>query len=165
MKMIAKPIGTIRTPFMQSEGTPIQPRFAEGAMGTVEIQEEYAEGLEGLAGFDRIWLIFWCDRAKEPNLKVKPYMSEKTCGLFSTRAPSRPNPIGISCVRLLEVDGNQLRVADVDMLDGTPLLDIKPYAPRFDNYEVENCGWMDKDEIRNQNRFSADNRFEKDSKP
>lgn len=141
--MQLKPIGVIHSPFKEAQGTPIQPRMAEGAEGTVEVFEPYAEGLKDLEGFERIWLLYWFDRASAMRLIVKPYMDDAERGLFATRAPCRPNPIGLSNVRLLERKIRVLRVADVDMLDGTPLLDIKPYAPRFDAFDVGRSGWLD----------------------
>ena len=136
-------IGVIHTPHTQAKGTPIQPRFAEGIEGTVEVFDDYADGLKDLDGFERIWLIYHFDRAGDVRLRVTPYMDTVERGLFATRAPCRPNPIGISCARLLAVEGRILRVADVDILDGTPLLDIKPYAGRFDQWDVRRCGWLD----------------------
>ncbi|MBT4482840.1 MAG: tRNA (N6-threonylcarbamoyladenosine(37)-N6)-methyltransferase TrmO [Candidatus Latescibacteria bacterium] len=157
MIMDVKPLGIINTPFTESTGTPIQPRMAHGALGTVEVFDEYVPGLKDIEGFERIWLLFWCHQAASPKLHVKPYMDTREHGLFTTRAPARPNPIGISSVRLLEVKENILKVADVDMLDGTPLLDIKPYAPKFDCFEVQRCGWLD---TVNNHSGLADNRFE-----
>ena len=142
--MKLKPIGVIRTPFKVPAGTPIQPVFAEGAEGTVEVFDKYAEGLKDLDGFDRIWLVYWFDRVSQVNLTVKPFLDTVERGLFATRAPCRANPIGMSCVRLLKIEKNVLHVADVDILDGTPLVDIKPYSPRFDHYPAERSGWLDK---------------------
>jgi tRNA-Thr(GGU) m(6)t(6)A37 methyltransferase TsaA len=153
-----KPIGVIRTPFRKPKGTPIQPSVAAGARGTVEVFEPYREGLKDLQGFDRIWLIYWFHRAPESRLLVTPFLDTERRGVFATRAPARPNPIGISCVRLLRLDGNILTVADVDILDGAPLLDIKPYAPRFDCYQVKRCGWLEQAPGR---RRLADERFER----
>jgi tRNA-Thr(GGU) m(6)t(6)A37 methyltransferase TsaA len=154
--MELKPIGVIRTPFKQAAGTPIQPAFAEGAKGRIELFEEYAEGLRDLDGFERIWLLYWFDRTGPPCMTVTPFMDERPRGLFATRAPCRPNPIGLSPVRLLAVAENVLHVADVDVLDGTPLLDIKPYAPRFDHFHVGRSGWLE----RASGRTAADARFE-----
>lgn len=156
--MEVKPIGIIHSPFTAAAGTPIQPVFAGGSEGTVEVYPEYQEGLADLEGFERIWLLFWLDRAAPYKPKVKPYMDDKLRGLFSTRAPSRPNPIGMSCVKLLGVESNVLRVAEIDALDGTPLLDIKPYISRVDCFDVERSGWLDTIEHRNT---KADNRFYK----
>lgn len=151
-----KPIGIIRTAFRKAAGTPIQPSLAGGAKGTVELFPEYVEGLKDLDGFERIWLIYWLDRAPEPRLTVTPFLDDQQRGLFATRAPARPNPIGISPVRLLRVLGNKLEVAEVDVLDRTPLLDIKPYAPEFDCHPVKRSGWLDRAPRR---RTVADSRF------
>lgn len=156
--MKLKPIGFIHTPFQQAAGTPIQPSMAEGVQGTVELWPQYAAGLKDLDGFDRIWLLYWFHRAAKPKLIVRPYMDENEHGVFATRAPSRPNPIGMSSVRLLAVEGNILRIADVDILDGTPLLDIKPYAPLFDHFPVTRSGWL---ETRQKPAALADRRFER----
>lgn len=150
-------IGLIHSPFKQQAGTPIQPVFADGAQGTVQIYPEYEEGLLDLNGFERIWLLYWLDRAPPARLRVIPYRDNVERGAFATRSPSRPNPIGLSCVRLLGIEGNTLRVAGVDMLDGTPLWDIKPYVPQFDSFPNAKAGWLD---ARRVDRTHADERFE-----
>ena len=137
-----KPIGIIHSPFKQAAGTPTQPGFASGTEGQVEIFSEYAAGLKDLEGFERIWLIYWFDRAAAPRLLVKPYMAEQERGLFATRAPCRLNPIGISAVKLIRIQNCTLYIADIDILDQTPLLDIKPYVPKFDCFEVNRVGWL-----------------------
>jgi tRNA (adenine37-N6)-methyltransferase len=157
MKLELTPIGLIHSPHHQAEGTPIQPRWAAGVEGSVEMFPEFAPGLRDLAGFDRVWLIYWFDRARAAQLEVVPYLDTKTHGIFATRAPSRPNPIGLSCVRLLAVEGSLLRVADLDVLDGTPLLDIKPYVPDCDVFPVERIGWF----ARARGTRIADGRFAK----
>jgi len=156
-ELVARPIGVVHSEFTDSTGTPIQPRVAHGAKGTVEVFEQYHDALRDLEGFDRIWLVCWFHRAAPPRLRVTPYMDKVQRGLFSTRAPSRPNPIGISPVRLLGIEGNTLQVADVDILDGTPLLDIKPYSPFFDCFDVSRSGWLDETD---RQRTNADDRFE-----
>jgi len=140
--MQLEPIGVIHTGFSQAAGTPIQPGTARGAEGTVEVFAPFAEGLKDLDGFERIWLLYWFDRASPAQMIVRPYMDDSPRGLFATRAPCWPNPIGMSAVRLLRIEGARLHVADVDILDGTPLLDIKPYAPQFDHYTVSRTGWL-----------------------
>jgi len=120
---------------------------------------EYAEGLEGLEGFSHIILIYHFHLVKESLLKVKPYMSDEPKGIFATRAPPRPNPIGISVVRLLRIEGTTLHVQDVDIVDETPLLDIKPYVPAFDVRNVERIGWLESAvqrlrETKDNGRFS-----------
>jgi tRNA-Thr(GGU) m(6)t(6)A37 methyltransferase TsaA len=154
-----KPIGIIRSPFKEPKGTPIQPRFSNDAEGSIEIFEEYLPGLRDLEGFERIWLIFWFHLSSGYSLDVIPYLETEKRGLFATRAPRRPNPIGISCVRLKAVDGNILTVAELDIVDGTPLLDIKPYSPRFDCYETDRIGWLGDIEERN---IKDDGRFTKE---
>ena len=135
------PIGIIRTPFQQATGTPIQSSVANGAEGTIELSPEFAPGLKDIEGFERIWLIYQFDRASEPQLLVRPYLDPTERGVFATRSPARPNRIGMSVVRLLGIQGHRLKIADVDMLDGTPLLDIKPYLPAFDHFPVTRVGW------------------------
>jgi len=154
--MTVKPIGIILSPFSRTDGTPIQPVFAQGCEGTVEVYREFEEALLGLEGFERIWLLYWFDKALEFKAKVKPYMDDRWHGLFATRAPSRPNPIGLSCVKLLSVEANILHVSDIDILDGTPLLDIKPYVGKFDCFEVKRNGWLDTADKRN---IKSDGRF------
>ena len=120
------PIGIIRTPHKNLEGMPIQPSGAEGILGTVEVEESFREGLLDLDGFSHIYLLYFFHLSKSFNLVVKPFLDNTPHGVFATRAPKRPNPIGISVVSLLGVDDRTLRVEGVDMADGTPLLDIKP---------------------------------------
>ena len=155
---IIHPVGRIRTPHSAQTGAPIQPNYAKEAEGVVEIFPVFREALTDLEGFERIWLIFWCDRAKSYRLKVIPYRDVVERGLFAARAPSRPNPIGISVVRLIELNRIQgtVLVRGVDMLDDTPILDIKPYVPSFDSHPESKCGWLDSAARR---RETADGRF------
>ena len=157
MRIDLNPIGKIHSPFTKSKGTPVQPRFAKDVQATAVLDEEYAEGLEQLEGFERIWILTWLDRTAAHNLRVIPYMSDHECGIFATRSPSRPNPIGMSCVRLLKIEGSTLHLAEVDLLDGTPILDIKPYAPMIDSYPEAKSGWLD---ALKPLRTTADDRFE-----
>jgi len=138
----ARPIGVIRSPWVVARGTPVQPVFAEGARGQVVIDPAYAEALTDIEGFDRLWLIYWLDRGASFRPLVTPYLDDRPHGVFATRAPSRPVPIGLSVVRLLERQGCTLEVADLDVLDRTPLLDVKPYVPRFDAW-AGRAGWLD----------------------
>jgi tRNA-Thr(GGU) m(6)t(6)A37 methyltransferase TsaA len=139
-----KPIGVIHSPFKEPKGTPIQPAGAKGIDGTVEVFPEYAEGLKDVEGFSHIILIYHFHLSKGSSLKVKPYMDDEAHGVFAIRGPSRPNPIGISIVRLVRIEENILHIQDVDIVDGTPLLDIKPYVPEFDIREAEKKGWLEK---------------------
>lgn len=139
-----KPIGIIHSSFKEPKGTPIQSAAAKGVDGTVEVVPDYVEGLKDLEGFSHIILVYHFHLSKTSSLKVKPYMDNQIHGVFATRAPSRPNPIGISVVRLISVEGNTLHIQDVDIVDGTPLLDIKPYVPEFDTRDVKKEGWLRK---------------------
>jgi tRNA-Thr(GGU) m(6)t(6)A37 methyltransferase TsaA len=153
-----EPIGVIETPFQQPAGTPIQPARADGARGRVRIDPRYHAALKDLDGFERIWLIYWLHRAPQPRLHVTPFLDTREHGLFATRVPARPCPIGMSAVRLLGVsEDGVLEVADIDVLDGTPLLDIKPYVPEFDCHPGSRAGWFD--EVTSTRRV-ADGRFD-----
>jgi len=137
-----RPIGVIRTPHHEGQKTPIQPVFAKGIKGTVEMDPEYQKGLKDLDGFSHIYLLYYFDRSEEMNLRVVPYLDSRPRGLFATRAPHRPNKIGLSLVRLTGIQDRILHIEDVDMLDQTPLLDIKPFIERFDVRTQTRCGWQ-----------------------
>jgi len=143
-RIVYKQIGVIHSPFKKSGGTPIQSAGARGIDGTVEVFPEYAEGLQDVEGFSHIFLIYHFHLSGKISLKARPFMDDKTHGIFAIRGPSRPNPIGISIVRLVNIEKNILHVEDLDIIDGTPLLDIKPYVPEFDIREVEKTGWLEK---------------------
>jgi tRNA (adenine37-N6)-methyltransferase len=136
-------IGIIHSPFQEPAQTPIQPVFAGDVRGRVEVFSEYAEGLADLEGFSHVHLIYLFDRAGQMKLRVKPFLQDVEHGVFATRSPLRPNPIGMSIVRLIGRQGATLHVAELDILDGTPLLDIKPFAPRFDLRAETRAGWME----------------------
>src|ERR1035441_7434300 len=138
-----RPIGVIRTPFRRADGTAIQSSVSQGVEGRVEVFTGFEAGLRDLDGFDRVWLLYSFDRASQMELVVQPYLSGVDCGVCATASPVRPNHIGMSPVRLLGVRGNTLLVSDVDILDGTPLLDIKPYVPAFDHFSVDRVGWYE----------------------
>lgn len=143
MTISYKPIGTIHSPFQGIEKVPIQPAAASGVRGNVEMFAEFAAGLQDLDGFSHIILLYHFHRVTQARLTVVPFLDDQPRGVFATRAPSRPNPIGLSIVRLLGIEGNVLCVENVDIVDGTPLLDIKPYVPAFDHNEVERTGWLE----------------------
>ncbi|MBN1843674.1 MAG: tRNA (N6-threonylcarbamoyladenosine(37)-N6)-methyltransferase TrmO [Deltaproteobacteria bacterium] len=153
-----EPIGIIHSPFKEPQGTPIQPAGAKGIDGRVEVFPEYAEGLKDVEGFSHIFLIYHFHLSKKTSLKAKPFMDCKARGVFAMRGPSRPNPIGISVVRLVRIEGNILHIQDVDIVDGTPLLDIKPYVPKFDIREVEKIGWLEEN-VRKLSTSKDDGRF------
>jgi tRNA-Thr(GGU) m(6)t(6)A37 methyltransferase TsaA len=156
------PIGVIETPFHGPAGTPIQPSRANGARGKVRLDRRFWAGLQDLAGFERVWLIYWLHKRPCSSLLVTPFLDQQPRGIFATRAPLRPSPIGISAVRLIGVEEGALEVADVDMIDGTPLLDIKPYVPEFDAHPASRAGWFDNS---NSQATSADGRFEIPARP
>jgi len=160
--LLLRPIGVIRSPFREPAGTPIQPSEAAGIEGRAELFPEYAEALRDLAGFERVWLIYWFHAAGPWKSLVVPFKDDTERGLFATRAPCRPNPLGLSSVRLMAVEGTVLRLQDVDVVDGTPLLDIKPYAPLFDHFPVARAGWLDA--ARGDVRV-ADGRFGRRARP
>ena len=152
------PIGTIHTPFSTPEGTPIQPQGAAGFEGTVEVFSEFVDGLAELQGFSHIILIYHFHLAKPFSPRVKPFLDDKPHGLFATRAPSRPNPIGLSVAELIDIDRGRLHIRDIDVVDKTPLLDIKPYVPEFDAIETTKIGWLEK-KAKNIKKTIDDGRF------
>jgi len=159
------PIGVIRSPHLLPDKTPIQPVYARGVEGRAEILSDYVDGLQDLAGFSHVLLVYWFHRATTPRLIVKPFLDDVPRGVFATRAPCRPNPIGISVVRLIRQEANVLYLEDVDMLDGTPLLDIKPYVSRFECREGVRCGWVDSiDEPTAQERTRGRNQWRAEGK-
>jgi tRNA-Thr(GGU) m(6)t(6)A37 methyltransferase TsaA len=156
LEIIIKPIGIIRSQNTSAAGTPIQPAYAEQLEGEVVIYERFTAALADIEGFERIWIIYGFDRSGPFKHRVVPYRDTREHGLFATRAPSRPNPIGMSVVRLLGREDNVLLVRGIDVLDGTPLIDIKPYVPEFDAYSDSKAGWFDE---RREDRREADERF------
>ena len=137
-----QPIGLIHSSFTEAKGTPIQPRAAEGVEGTVVVLPEYGDGLQDIEGFSHLTRIYHFHLAHPGPLRARPFMDTQPRGIFAMRGPSRPNPIGLSVVRLIGVDGARLQVQDVDIVDGTPLLDIKPYVPAFDDRPADRIGWL-----------------------
>ena len=143
-EIIYRPIGVIHSPLKTSKGAPIQPEGAKGIKGSVSLDKEYRQGIKDLGGFSHIILVYHFHLVKGYSLKVKPYMDNHLHGIFATRAPKRPNPIGISVVRLNKIKGSLLYIEDVDVIDGTPLLDIKPYVSDFDKPQAVRIGWLEK---------------------
>ncbi|MCD4820426.1 MAG: tRNA (N6-threonylcarbamoyladenosine(37)-N6)-methyltransferase TrmO [Candidatus Cloacimonetes bacterium] len=142
-KIIFHPIGVIHSPHKVISKTPIQPVFCSDIKGTVELDTEYADGLKNLQGFSHIYLFYYFHQSQKTCLCLKPYLSDQEHGIFATRAPHRPNKLGMSLVRLMEIKDTILHVKDIDILDGTPLFDIKPYIQRFDSRENTRSGWQD----------------------
>ena len=174
-------IGTIHSPFRHASGTPVQPFAARthlggwdpvaealpeapfvqesGGRGTLEIAPQWQKALDDLEGFSRIWIFFWCHKGARARPRVKPYRDTVERGLFATRAPARPNPIGRSCVRRLGGRGRFNHVAELDALDGSPLLDIKPYVPAYDSFPDVRIGWLQSPTAK-KGVVHADGRFE-----
>ena len=152
------PIGIIHSSFTEIAGMPIQPSGALGVQGWVEIEPKFLPALQDLDGFSHLILLYHFHCVTEVALTVTPFLDMEKHGIFATRAPKRPNPIGLSIVKLLKVEGNILRLENVDILDQTPLLDIKPYVPYFDRPEVEKVGWLEKNKDQVQGKRS-DERF------
>lgn len=153
-----RPIGIIHSPFSRKTGTPIQSILAPEVEGTVEVFEEFAEGLQDVESFSHLYLLYAFDRAPAGSLTCVPFLDNKPHGVFATRAPSRPNAIGLSIVRVLARAGRIIRVKELDILDGTPLLDIKPFVPRFDTRPGASSGWVP-DGTAGPPSHGADGRF------
>lgn len=157
-----RPIGVVRSPFRSPQGMPVQPLRGKEVRGRVEVLPEFAAGLADLDGFSHIYLLCHMHRVRPYRLSVVPFLDDQARGLFSTRAPSRPNPIGLSVVRLLAVEGTTLEIAELDLLDGTPVLDIKPYVGSFDERPGARLGWLERVQHR---RKAADGRFGDEEEP
>jgi len=152
------PIGIIHSPYKELEGMPIQPAGAEGVRGTVELHPEYQAGLQDLEGFSHIILLYHFHCSRGYTLQVIPFLDTQPRGLFATRAPKRPNAIGLSVVALESIDEAVLHLKNVDILDGTPLLDIKPYVPEFDKQDEVRTGWLE-EAGKNAGARASDGRF------
>ena len=159
MSIRYNPIGVVHSPFKKLEGMPIQPTGAIGVKGTVTILTDYAQGLKDLAGFSHLILLYHLHKSEGFDLHVVPFMDDTPRGVFATRAPRRPNAIGLSVVKLQRVEGRVLHIEGVDILDQTPILDIKPYVPDFDMHAEVRTGWLAKarkmvSDKRSDKRFS-----------
>ncbi len=180
------PVGIVHSPWGGAEGAPVQSFVSwyldngwpggeqdacarahvdrRGGRGSLEIDEKWQEALCDLDGFSHLWAVFWIDRAKPAVPKVVPYRDTVERGLFATRAPARPNPIGLSCLRIVSVVGRFVHVTGLDILDRSPLLDIKPYVPDYDSFRTASRGWLEgwtsKEDVT-----TADDRFYRESPP
>jgi len=143
MKIEYTPIGIIHSPHTNPEGMPIQPSSAKSVKGNVEIFEPFAPGLKDLDGFSHIILLYFFHRSEGYQLETVPFLDTKSHGIFATRAPKRPNPIGLSIVRLNRMNDRTLYIENIDVLDNTPLIDIKPYVPKFDTQTNVKTGWLE----------------------
>jgi len=157
-QIIFRPIGFVRSPFKEPTKMPIQPDAAKGIEGTIDINPEFKNGLKDIDGFSHIILLYHFHLSKGFSLEVVPFLDDKLRGVFATRAPRRPNHIGLSIVRLVDVEECRLYVRNVDIVDGTPLLDIKPYVPEFDEQKAEKIGWLS-DKIGKVRKIKSDDRF------
>ena len=158
MRLEYESLGLIRSPYQDLEGMPIQPSGAKGVRGRIEMEPQYEPGLSDLDGFSHLILLYHFHLVTEPELKVTPFLDQQPRGIFATRAPKRPNPIGLSVVELISVKGSVLHIQDVDILDRTPILDLKPYVPEFDQAEGARTGWLQRaalqvDQARSDSRF------------
>jgi tRNA (adenine37-N6)-methyltransferase len=158
MEVFYKPIGVIHSPFNNLEDMPIQPTSDISGSGVVEIFPEFADGLKDLEGFSHIYLLYQFHKMHQSKLIVTPFLDKEPHGIFATRAPSRPNPIGLSLVELVRIENNLIYVERIDILNETPLLDIKPYVPEFEDNHAIRIGWLEKvkDQIRTR---KSDARF------
>lgn len=158
MQISLKSIGIIHSPFTELSGMPIQPTSESNAPGHVELYPDYVEGLSDLDGFSHIYLLYLLHKVQKTKLTVTPFLDTQPHGVFATRAPNRPNPIGLSLVKLVRIEGNLLYLDKIDILDGTPLLDIKPYIPGFEDTRDIRTGWLENarhsvQEARSDRRF------------
>ena len=143
MQITLEPIGIIHSPYQKKEDIPIQGAFKPEGVGTIEVFEEYAEGLTDVEGFSHLLIIYFFHRSKDFSLLAKPFLEDKLHGIFAIRSPHRPNHLGVSVVKLLEKKRNILKIGEIDVFDGTPLLDIKPYVPKFDERKNVKTGWLE----------------------
>lgn len=159
-KIEMEQLGIIRTPFNEIEGMPIQPTGAVGIKGEIVLDEKFVKGLKDLDGFSHLNILYLLHEVDGYNLEVKPFLDNDTHGVFATRSPKRPNRIGSSIVELDKIDGNVIHISNVDVLDGTPLLDIKPYVPHLyeDTIKELKIGWFEK-KHQNAKTTKADDRF------
>lgn len=151
-------IGTIHSPYQNIEDMPIQPKGAATVEGYIAVDEEYVAGLKDLDGFSHVYLLYSFHKVTRTELLVTPFMDTQERGVFATRSPLRPNHIGISIVRLVRIDGNKIVVSGIDIVDGTPLLDIKPYIEKFDAVKESRSGWLKSSDAEISN-MRSDNRF------
>ena len=160
-EIVFKPIGIIHTPHVTKENMPIQPLSAKGIKAKVVVNPEYADGLMDLEGFSHAILLYHLHESSGFDLHVKPFMDKVEHGIFATRAPRRPNAIGMSTVKVLGIEGNNILVEDVDILNVTPLIDIKPFFSKFDNRPDAVSGWLDENWHEKNKTLKSDDRFNK----
>jgi tRNA-Thr(GGU) m(6)t(6)A37 methyltransferase TsaA len=157
-KICYTPIGLIRSPYHEPAGVPIQAVAAKGIAGSIELDPAYQAGLQDIEGFSHLILVYHLHLIRGSDLTVMPFLDDQPHGIFATRSPKRPNAIGLSIVRLVRVEGCVLHIEDVDVVDRTPLLDIKPYVPAFDVRETTDIGWFQQ-KVDQVSQVRADGRF------
>jgi len=160
MSIIFNPIGIIHSPFVQKENMPIQTSGGEGIKGHIEIFPDYIDGLRDLDEFSHIFLIYQFHLSEGCDLLCKPFLDDQKHGVFAVRSPRRPNQVGLSIVRLIDIKDGILNIEDMDIIDGTPLIDIKPYIPEIDCRKTERIGWLE-DKAKNFKIAESDGRFGK----
>ncbi|MFZ4455813.1 MAG: tRNA (N6-threonylcarbamoyladenosine(37)-N6)-methyltransferase TrmO [Bacteroidales bacterium] len=158
-QIIIHPIGIIHTPHTDVKDMPIQPIAAEGIQGYIELLPEFAAGLKDMEGFSHLTLLYHFHKIEGYELVVTPFMDTEMRGIFATKAPKRPNAIGVSTVKLIRIEDNIIYIEQVDMLDGTPLIDIKPFYPRYDNRDNVQIGWLEKNKDLPLDKLRSDDRF------
>lgn len=157
--IVINPIGIIHTPHRDVKNMPIQPMAAAGMKGSIELLPEYVDGLKDIEGFSHLTLLYRFHKIQGFKLRVIPFMDTEEHGIFACRTPVRPNAIGLSTVKFLGVEGNVIHIEDVDMLEGTPLIDIKPFYPRYDNRSDVSIGWLEKNKDLPLDKLLSDERF------
>lgn len=160
-EIVYTPIGLVHSPFKKPEGTPIQAAASVNTEAVIEIFPEFSEGLLDLEQYSHIYVLYHLHLSQKKGLTVIPFLDTKPHGVFATRSPARPNPIGVSVVILERIEGNLLYVKNIDILDGSPILDIKPYIPQFDVFETSKNGWLGT-QIHNMDNQKDDGRFSKE---
>jgi tRNA-Thr(GGU) m(6)t(6)A37 methyltransferase TsaA len=158
IELTFKPIGIVHSSFKEPKNVPIQTSASKGTQGTIELYSQYLDGMKDLEGFSHIILLYFFHLACGEALTVKPFLDDQLHGIFATRSPARPNRIGLSIVRLSRIEGNIIHIEDLDILEGTPLLDIKPYVSEFDCIKTERIGWLT-NRIIKLNQTRDDGRF------
>lgn len=158
-QIIINPIGIVHTPHKDIKNMPIQPIAATGVKGYIELLPEYVEGLKDIEGFSHITLLYHFHKIDGYKLQVIPFMDTVEHGIFACKSPKRPNAIGTSTVKLIGVENNIIHIEQVDMLDGTPLIDIKPFYPRYDNRFNVTIGWLEKNKDMPLDKLKSDERF------
>ena len=158
MEICYKPIGYIYSPFEEVKGMPVQPTGAVGVVGRLEMEPQFTSGIQDLEGFSHIIVLYHLHLVKDFELVVNPFLDTQRHGIFATRSPVRPNAIGLSVLKLTRIEGTTLWVENVDILSGTPVLDIKPYVPKFDTWPADRIGWFSQKADKAQS-YRADERF------